>query len=88
MHVLLSVISCSQVETIVQIFAHVGVEPHAAFNVGNTELFLTIPHPRADLFLANGPSWGRRSEKCPTNARGGMGGLGIDRAIIATTNAP
>ena len=31
-HVLLFVISRSQVETIVQIFAHVGVEPHATFN--------------------------------------------------------
>ena len=38
-HVLLSVISRLQVETIVQIFAHVGMEPYATFKVRKTELF-------------------------------------------------
>ena len=49
MHIVLSVISRSQVETILKIFAHVGVEPFATFKVSKTELFLTMPHPKADL---------------------------------------
>ena len=47
-NVLLFVISRSQVETVVQIFGHVGVEPYATFKVRKTELLLTMPHPRAD----------------------------------------
>ena len=50
MHVLLSVLSHLQVETIVQIFAFVRVEQYATFKVPKTELLLTIPHPRADLW--------------------------------------
>ena len=41
-HVLLSDISRSQVETIVQIFAYVGVEPFVTFKVRRTELCLTM----------------------------------------------
>ena len=43
-HVLLSVICHSQVETIVQMFADVGVEPYATFVVRKTKLFLRMPH--------------------------------------------
>ena len=42
-YVLFSVISRSQVETIVQILAHVRVEPYATSKVRRTELFLTMP---------------------------------------------
>ena len=64
-----------------QIFAHVGVEPYATFKVRKTELFLTMPHSRADLFWQM-PHRGKAEVKtCPTNARGEMGALEIDRAI-------
>ena len=55
MQVLLSFISRSQEETIVQIFAHVGIEPYATFKARRMELFLTIPHPGMTSF-----------GKCPT----------------------
>ena len=42
-HVFLSIISRSQVETVVQIFAHVEVERCATIKVGKTELFSTMP---------------------------------------------
>ena len=58
-HVLLSVISRSQVETIVQIFAHVRMELYANFKVRKTELFLTMSHPWADPI-----------GKCPTVGKG------------------
>ena len=45
MHILLFVISRSQAETIiVQIFAHVGVEPYATFK----DRKIKLPHPRGD----------------------------------------
>ena len=63
-------ISRSQVETIAQIFEHVGVELQATVNVRKTELFLTMHHPRADLpwqMLQRGEG---EVKKCPTKARG------------------
>ena len=45
MHILLSVISHSQVETIMQLFAHVRVEPYIIFKVQKNELFLTNAPP-------------------------------------------
>ena len=80
MHILLSVLSCSQVETTVQIFAHVGVEPYATFKVWKTKLFLTMPTPR--LTFGKRPTVGRRSEKCPTNKW-----AGIDQAITICLRA-
>ena len=45
MHILFFVISRSQLQTIiVQIFAHVGVEPYATFKARKIKL----PHPLAD----------------------------------------
>ena len=55
----------SQVETIVQIFAHVGLEAYASFKVRKTELFLTCPTPRL-TFFGKCPTVGK--EKCK-NAR-------------------
>ena len=69
-HVFLSVISRSQVETIVQIFAHVGVEPYATFKVRKTELFLTMPHPRTDLLWQMPHRRKEEVEKYLANARG------------------
>ena len=64
-----------------QIFAHVGVEPYATFKVRKTELSSPMPHPRADL-LWQMPHRGEGEViKCPPNARGEMGALGIDRGI-------
>ena len=75
-HVLLSVISRSQVETIS------GVKPYATFKGRRTELFLTMPHPRADL-LGKCRRGEGEVKKCPTNAWGGgeMSGLGSDQAL-------
>ena len=42
LHVLLFAISLSQVEKNLQIFAHVGVEPYATFNVRKTFFFLFV----------------------------------------------
>ena len=77
---LLFVISHLQVQTIVQIFVHVGVEPYATFKERKTKLYLTPPHPRADLH-SQCPTVGKGKcmKKCPTNARG-MSRLGIDPA--------
>ena len=59
---------------------HVGVEPYATFKVRKTELFLTMPHPRADLWQM--PHRGEvEVNKCPTNARGGDGPTWNCRAI-------
>ena len=66
MQVLSFVIPRSQLEAIVQIFEHVGVEPHVTFKVRKAELFLTMPHPRADL-LWQMPHLGKGEVK---NARG------------------
>ena len=67
-HVLLSVISSSQVKTIVQISAHVGVEPFATFKVWRAELFLTMAYPGPTFRKA--PPWGRRSVEVPNKYRG------------------
>ena len=81
-HILLYVISSSQVETIVQIFVHVEVELYATLKVRKTELFLTMLHPRADPLWEMPHRWEGEVKKCPTNARRGMGVLRIDRAIM------
>ena len=88
-HVLLFIISCLQVETIVQIFAHVGVEPYATFKVWKTKLFLTMPHHGLTFFgKLNAPPCGWRSEKVTNKCLvgvDGMGALGIDQASIKST---
>ena len=62
MHVRLSVISRSKVETIVQICAHVGVEPYATFKV-RADLLWQRPH-RGEEEVRNSrqmPGWDGRS---------------------------
>ena len=86
MQVLLSVISCSQVETIGQIFALVGVEPYATFKVGKTEVAFDNPPPPGRPSLANAPPWARKCKKMPHKCPGGGGisRLGTDQAITNT----
>ena len=70
MHILLFVISCLKMATVVQIFAHVGVEPYDTFKFGKTELFLTMSHPWADLLWQMPHPGEGKVKKSPTNARG------------------
>jgi len=45
-----------------------------------------MSHPRATLCDQMPHGGDLQSVKCPSNARGGMGGLGIDRAVMSIEN--
>ena len=70
-------------EIIVQIFAHVGEEPCATFKVRKNELFLIMPHPRADLWKLPHHVEGevKNARQMP---RERIRGHGIDRACKIT----
>ena len=84
-NVLLSVISRSQVETIVQIFAHVGVEPYASFEARKDRVVFDNAPPPDWPYMANTPPWGRRNKKlankCP---RGRWAALDLLEPLWAT----
>ena len=78
MHVLLSVISRSQVETIVQIFAHVRGNHMLLLKSERPSCFSQCPTPGPTFGEA--PPLGRRGENAQQKP-GGMHVLGIDREI-------
>ena len=85
-YVLHFVVPPSQVETIVQIFGHIGVEPYATLKVRKTVFFfLTMAHPWVDLH-SEMPHHGEGEViKCATNARVGRVRLELIKLLVKMT---
>ena len=81
LHVFLCLISRLQVETIVQIFAYVAVEPYATFKVRKDRVVFDNAHSRTDLLWQLPHRWEGEVKKCPKNAWE-MSGLGNQRTAM------